>query len=649
LSRILGIDLGTSNACAAVFDGGTVQIIPNAEGSRTTPSVCAHQPSDGTWLVGHAARRQTADNLQNTVYSPLRLLGRRFHSEEITGVPYPNLEAKDGEPAVQIDGRTYTAVDLCAVVIMALKQAAETYLGDSVEWAVLTVPTSFNRRQRDAVRDAAAIAGLGDAGIMNSSTAAGLAYGFFMRPSEKVAVYDLGGGTFDVSILAVNDGILQTLATGGDGDLGGMDIDCMVANWLAEELETEHGVDITSKPNAVRQLLDVSEKAKCALSTKTAAPISFSVASTELGAQRDLERLLTREHLSQMTKPLLERTIDPCERVLSEAGLSAQHIDAVIPVGGQTRSPDVLETVRKIFGNHIEPRLNPDEASAIGAAIQGGILGGEVSDLLVLDVTSHALGCDVDEGTFVPVVERGSGIPTKSSVSIALDPSRKIQVVEEETNPTKSRVPFGQIDLRQLGLAPARRTRLQIVFSLDMSQNLEVTLQCGWKRDTLVTTLMAPAGRLTKREIEKSRIETNLTNAQRAEDAEIDVIREAYRWLSVSLATLESIAFMVLPLEERMRLSIPDEFVRDFAASTAEHPEALRAVALNPEWTARYDVRYCLVMNPATPLDITMRFVDELRGEDLTEVARTEWLPEALRSHARTILKMRLPGSSASQ
>lgn len=698
MSRILGIDLGTANACAAVFHEGTVHVVPNAEGSRITPSVCAYQPSDGTWLVGHTAQRQAAGNLQNTVYAPLRLLGRRFDSEEIRrfaeGATFPIEEAEGGSVAVRIAGRTYTPVELCSLVLIALKRAAENYLGESIERTALCVPESFTRRQRDDLRDAAAIAGLTVVRMINAATAAGLAYGFFNRSAERVAVYDLGGGTFDVSILALGDGIVETLATEGDGALGGDKIDWMIARWLAEELEEEYGIDLTSNSRDFRRLLNASENAKCALSTLTATHVFLPLPEASDETPKHLNRVLTREQLDQMIAPLLDRTIEPCERALSRTGLSATQLDAVVPVGGQTRTPFVLETIHEIFGRDVRHRLNPDEAPAIGAAIRAAVAQGEVASL-VLDGISHSLSCEINDGVRIPVLEKDAPLPTKKIVVLSLDFAQGLRLLEGDRRDDS--VSLGHLDPSHDAWSTSRQLDVEITFEVDIEDNLLVTAQEAGSRDNSANVLTCSTC-LTKHDIERSRrnlrfqedpetvrtqrlrslsrlrdlhgkvrdlyealapalpqrerarIEASLADTHRAEECGIDEIREAHRWLSVSFEILEATALSALPMEERVRLAFPGGSVEDFASSRSESPEALRAVALNPEWAARYGVRYGLVTNPATPIDIAMRFVDGLWDEDLKEVSRSETLPEMLRSHAKTILRMRLPpGPSLSQ
>ena len=389
MSKVVGIDLGTTNSCIVVMEGGTPQVIPNQEGARTTPSIVAFT-SKGERLVGQIAKRQALTNPQNTVYSVKRLIGRRFNSPEVRNaqkvLPYQIIEAANGDAHLQIEDKVYSPPEIAAIVLQKLKAAAEDYLGEPVEEAIITVPAYFNDSQRQATKDAGTIAGLNVQRILNEPTAASLAYGMTEGASGTVVVYDLGGGTFDISILELNDGTYQVLATGGDTYLGGEDFDQLIINWLVEEFQNENEIDLTGDRMALQRLKEAAEKAKCELSTQAQAEIVLPFISANQSGPKHLNTVLTRTKFEQMIEPLLERTRKPCEDALKDTGLSASDLDDIVPVGGQTRTPKVLETIQKIFMKEPNRSVNPDEVVSIGAAIQTGIMQGEVTDLVLLDV-----------------------------------------------------------------------------------------------------------------------------------------------------------------------------------------------------------------------------------------------------------------------
>jgi len=515
LSKVVGIDLGTTNSCIVVMEGGTPQVIPNQEGARTTPSIVAFT-SKGERLVGQIAKRQALTNPQNTVYGVKRLIGRRFNSPEVQHsskvLPYQIIEAANGDAHLQIDNRVYSPPEISAIVLQKLKAAAEDYLGEPVEEAIITVPAYFNDSQRNATKDAGTIAGLKVQRILNEPTAASLAYGMIEKKSGKVAVYDLGGGTFDISILELNDGIYQVLATGGDTYLGGEDFDQLIINWLVEEFQKENGIDLRGDRMALQRLKEAAEKAKCELSTQPQAEIVLPFISANQSGPKHLNTVLTRTKFEQMIQPLLDRTVKPCEDAIKEAGLSKQELDEVIPVGGQTRTPKVLETIKKIFQKEPNRSVNPDEVVSIGAAIQTGILQGEVTDLVLLDVTPHTLGIETKDGTFTPLIERNSNIPTKKSriFTTVTDNQTKVEVhvLQGEGNMAHENTSLGKFMLTDVAPAPKGVPQIEVTFEIDVNGIVQVTAldQATGRQQNI--TVRAASG-LTQSEVDKARTEAD--------------------------------------------------------------------------------------------------------------------------------------------
>jgi molecular chaperone DnaK len=515
LSKVVGIDLGTTNSCIVVMEGGTPQVIPNQEGARTTPSIVAFT-SKGERLVGQIAKRQALTNPQNTVYGVKRLIGRRFNSHEVQNaskvLPYQVIEAANGDAHIQIDNRVYSPPEISAIVLQKLKAAAEDYLGEPVEEAIITVPAYFNDSQRNATKDAGTIAGLKVQRILNEPTAASLAYGMIEKKSGKVAVYDLGGGTFDISILELNDGIYQVLATGGDTYLGGEDFDQLIINWLVEEFQKENGIDLRGDRMALQRLKEAAEKAKCELSTQPQAEIVLPFISANQSGPKHLNTVLTRTKFEQMIQPLLDRTVKPCEDALKEAGLSKDELDEVIPVGGQTRTPKVLETIKKIFAKEPNRSVNPDEVVSIGAAIQTGILQGEVTDLVLLDVTPHTLGIETKDGTFTPLIERNSNIPTKKSriFTTVTDNQTKVEVhvLQGEGTTAHENTSLGKFMLTDVAPAPKGVPQIEVTFEIDVNGIVQVTAldQATGRQQNI--TVRAASG-LTQSEVEKARTEAD--------------------------------------------------------------------------------------------------------------------------------------------
>ena len=512
MSKAIGIDLGTSNSVVVVMEGGTPQVIPNQEGGRTTPSIVAFT-SMGETLVGQIAKRQAVTNPHNTVHGVKRLVGRRFDSPAVKAAlrlsPYRIVESAGGDAHVQIDDRVYSPPEIEAIVLRKLKEAAEDYLGEPVDEAIVSVPAYFNDAQRNATKDAGTISGLRVWRILNEATAAALAYGMIEKKWGKVAIYDLGGGTFDVSILELNDGIYQVLATAGDTYLGGEDFDDLIIHWLAEEFQKEHDIDLRVDRMALSRLRAAAEKGKCELSIQPQAEISLPFIAADASGPKHLTTVLSRVQFEQMIQPMLEHTANLCREALREAGLKATDIDEVVPVGGQTRTPAVLGAIKKIFGREPNRSVNPDEVVAIGAAIQTGILQGEVTDLMLLDVTPHTLGIETKDGTFTPLVERNSNIPTKKSriftTVVDNQPEVEIHVLQGEGRRAEENTSLARFRLGRLSPAPAREPEIEVTFEMDVNGILEVTaLDQATGRQQNVT-VRASSG-LTRSEVETARI-----------------------------------------------------------------------------------------------------------------------------------------------
>ena len=476
MGKIIGIDLGTTNSCVAIMDGKNPRIIENAEGARTTPSVVAFT-SDGERLVGQPARRQAVTNPTNTIFAVKRLIGRRYDDPMVEKdkklVPYKIVKASNGDAWVEAGGTSYSPSQISAFILQKMKETAESNLGEKITQAVITVPAYFNDAQRQATKDAGKIAGLDVLRIINEPTAAALAYGLDKKKASKIAVYDLGGGTFDISILDIGDGVFEVKSTNGDTFLGGEDFDMRLVDYLADEFQKEQGIDLRKDNLALQRLKEAAEKAKIELSSTTQTEINLPFITADASGPKHLQIKLTRAKFESLTDDLVQRTIEPCLNVLKDTGLTARNIDEVVLVGGMTRMPKIQEIVEKVFGKEPHKGVNPDEVVAIGAAIQAGVLQGDVKDVLLLDVTPLSLGLETLGGVFTRLIERNTTVPAKKSQVFSTAEDNQgavtIRVFQGEREMAADNKFLGQFDL--MGIAPAPRGVPQIEVTFDIDAN----------------------------------------------------------------------------------------------------------------------------------------------------------------------------------
>ncbi len=593
MGKIIGIDLGTTNSCVAVMEGGEPVVIPNSEGGRTTPSIVGFT-SKGERIVGQPAKNQMITNPENTVYSIKRFIGHRYSelSGEAKLVPYKVVDHGE-DVRIAIEGKEYSPQEISAFILQKMKKTAEDYLGEPVTEAVITVPAYFNDAQRQATKDAGKIAGLDVKRIINEPTAASLAYGFSKeQKNEKIiAVYDLGGGTFDISILELGDGVFEVKSTNGDTHLGGDDFDRKIINWLTDEFKADTGIDLSKDRMALQRLREAAEKAKIELSSQSSTEINLPFITADASGPKHLQKTLTRAKFEQMTEDLLERTKEPCRKALADAGIDASKIDEVLLVGGSTRMPKVMQTVKEIFGKEGSKGVNPDEAVAVGAAIQGGILGGDVKDILLLDVTPLSLGIETMGAVFTKLIPRNTTIPTRKSqiFSTAADGQTavSIHVLQGEREMAAQNRTLGRFDLVGIPPAPRGVPQIEVTFDIDANGIVHVSAKdLGTGKEQSVR--IESSSGLSESEIERMVKEAEANaEADKKEREKVDARNEGDSMVYATEKTLKELGDKVNAAEKQkiedavaaLKQALAGDNVEDIKAKTEALKQASYKIA----------------------------------------------------------------------
>lgn len=628
MGKIIGIDLGTTNSCVAVMEGNEAVVIENSEGKRTTPSVVAFVEG-GERKIGDPAKRQAVTNPKKTVYSIKRFMGSSFDesSKEISRVPYSVVKGDNNTPRVQIDDRKYTPQEISAIILQKMKKTAEDFLGTEITEAVITVPAYFNDAQRQATKEAGEIAGLTVKRIINEPTAAALAYGMDKKGKDmKIVVFDCGGGTHDVSVLELGDGVFEVKSTDGDTHLGGDDFDQVIIDWLADEFKKDEGVDLRHDPMALQRLKEAAEKAKIELSNTTSSEINLPYIMPVNGIPKHLVKTLTRAKFEQLADSLIQRTIEPCKSALKNAGLSTTEIDEIILVGGSTRIPAIQAAVEKFFGKAPSKGVNPDEVVALGAAIQGGVLSGDVKDVLLLDVTPLSLGIETMGGVFTKLIESNTTIPTKKSqdFSTAADnqPSVQIVVYQGERPMARDNRKLGEFNLDGLPPAPRGVPQIEVTFDIDANGILNVSAKDKATGKSHNIRIEAKSG-LSQEEIDKMKREAELNaDADKKAKEEIDKLNEADGMVFQTEKQLKEYGDKI-PAEKKgaIEAAVKELKMAHAAKDLAKIETNLKA--LNDAWAAASEDMYKAQQQGganANPQQDTASNTNQSKGENVTDV-----------------------------
>ncbi|WP_417909000.1 molecular chaperone DnaK [Candidatus Electronema sp. PJ] len=581
MAKIIGIDLGTTNSCVAIMEGGDPKVIENSEGNRTTPSIVAF-PDSGERLVGQIAKRQAVTNPTRTLFAIKRLIGRKFSDPEVKKSiqlsPFAIVEGPNGDAMVNVEGKNYSAAEISAMILGKMKKTAEEYLGEPVTEAVVTVPAYFNDAQRQATKDAGKIAGLNVQRIINEPTAAALAYGLDKKGEETVAVFDLGGGTFDVSILEIGDGVFEVKSTNGDTFLGGEDFDMRIVNWLADEFKRDNGIDLRTDKMALQRLKEEAEKAKKELSSSLETDINLPFITADATGPKHLNIKMSRAKLEALVADLIDRCEGPCRTALKDAGLDPSKIDEVILVGGMTRMPKVQEKVKAIFGKEPHKGVNPDEVVAVGAAIQGGVLKGDVKDVLLLDVTPLSLGIETLGGVMTKLIEKNTTVPTKKSqvLSTAADsqPAVSIHVLQGEREMAANNKTIGRFELNDIPPAPRGVPQIEVTFDLDANGILHVSAKdLGTNKEQSIR-ITASSG-LTEAEIEKMKKDAELhADEDKKRKAVIEARNHADSMVHMAEKSLKDLGDKV---DASTKGNVENEISKVKKAMESEDAEAIKA------------------------------------------------------------------------